>query len=138
MHATRLLLLWLILARVGTAQVYKITDLGSLGGGANASEAQAVNKFGAVAGESCVDPECTQTHPFLWTSAIGLRDLGTLPNDDMYAVATGVNALDQVSGSSAFAEPFSGNTHAFLWSEIGGMQDLGTLGCPDITGANGI
>lgn len=138
MHATRLLLLGLILTGVGTAQLYKITDLGALGGSADESQAQAVNILGHVAGSSCIDPECTQTHPFLWTSAVGLRDLGTLPNGDIFAVATGVNDLDQVVGSSAFAEPFSGNTHAFLWGESGGMQDLGTLGCPDITGANGI
>lgn len=138
MRATGLLLLCLIVARVGAAQIYHITDLGSLGGQADASQALAVNKFGDVAGQSCVNPECTETHPFLWTSATGLRDLGTLPNGGMFAIATGVNDSDQVSGLSAFEQPFSGNTHAFIWSEVGGMQDLGTLGCPDITGANGI
>jgi probable HAF family extracellular repeat protein len=132
------LLLWLVLARVGTAQVYKITDLGSLGGAGDASEAMGVNLFGHVAGESCLDQECTQTHPFLWTVATGLQDLGTLPNGNMYAIATGINDSDQVVGSSAVEQPFSGETHAFLWNEGEGMQDLGTLGCPDITGANGI
>jgi probable HAF family extracellular repeat protein len=137
MQANRLLLLWLVLAQVATAQVYRITDLGSLGGSSNASEAFGVNLFGHVAGESCLDQECSETHPFLWTAATGLQDLGTLPNGDTFAIATGLNDSDQVVGSSAFAQPFVG-THAFLWSESRGMQDLGTLGCPDVTGANGI
>ena len=133
-----LLLLWLMLAQFGFAQVYKITDLGSLGETANASEALGINVFGHVVGESCLDLECTQLHPFLWTAPNGIQDLGTLPNGDVYAIAAGVNDFDQVVGSSAFSQPFSGNTHAFLWSERTGMQDLGTLGCPDITGASGI
>jgi probable HAF family extracellular repeat protein len=138
MQAKTLLLLWFVLAQFGTAQIYKITDLGSLGGSADASEALGVNLFGHVAGESCLDPECSQTHPFLWNALIGLQDLGTLPNGDTFAIATGLNDSDQVVGASSFEQPFSGNTHAFLWSERGGMQDLGTLGCPDVTGANGI
>jgi probable HAF family extracellular repeat protein len=136
MNAKRFLFLWLILAPVAVAQVYKITDLGTLGG--NYSEALSINAFGHVAGDSCLDLACTEVHPFIWTHATGIQDLGTLPNGGTYAVAAGLNFWDQVVGSSAFTQSFMGNTHAFLWTKTGGMQDLGTLGCPDITGANGI
>jgi len=136
MVAKRLLLLCLTLAQVSMAQVYKITDLGSLGG--NYSEALSINDFGHVVGDSCLDLACADVHPFYWTHATGIQDLGTLPNGNTYAIATGLNLLDQAVGSSAFMQPFAGNTHAFLWTGIEGMQDLGTLGCPDITGANGI
>lgn len=136
MKAKRFLVLWLTLAQVAVAQVYKITDLGSLGG--NYSEALSINAFGHIVGDSCLDVACTEVHPFIWTHATGIQDLGTLPNGGTYAVATGLNLLDQVVGSSAFTQPFMGRTHAFLWTKTGGMQDLGTLGCPDITGANGI
>ena len=136
MSAKSLLLLCLTLSQVALAQVYKFTDLGSLGG--NYSEALSINDFGHVVGDSCFDLACTEVHPFLWTHATGIQDLGTLPTGNTYAIATGLNLLDQAVGSSAFMQPFMGNTHAFLWTRTEGMQDLGTLGCPDITGANGI
>jgi probable HAF family extracellular repeat protein len=136
MVAKCLLLLCLTLAQISMAQVYKITDLGTLGG--NYSEALSINDFGHVVGDSCLDVACADVHPFYWTEATGIQDLGTLPNGNTYAIATGLNLLDQAVGSSAFTQPFAGSTHAFLWTGIEGLQDLGTLGCPDITGANGI
>jgi probable HAF family extracellular repeat protein len=126
-------LLSLLLSPLAVAQVYKITDLGTLAGGS--SEAYGLNALGQVVGTSCVDSDC---HAFLWTKAGGMQDLGTLPGGGSYSVATGVNELMQVAGSSDFAQPFRGDTHAFLWTTTAGMLDLGTLGCPDITGANGI
>jgi uncharacterized membrane protein len=86
MTAKRLLLLWLMLAPLGIAQVYKITDLGTLGG--DFSEASSINALGDVAGDSCVDLDCSELHPFVWMHATGLFDLGTLPHGSTYAVAT--------------------------------------------------
>jgi len=126
-------LLSLFLSPLATAQVYKITDLGTLAGGSSA--AYGLNALGQVVGTSCVDSEC---HAFLWTKSGGMQDLATLPGGGSYSIAAGINELTQIAGSSDFAQPFMGNTHAFLWTSTAGMLDLGTLGCPDITGANGI
>jgi probable HAF family extracellular repeat protein len=129
-------LLLSILAPMAAAQRYKIVDLGSLGG--DYSEAYAVNDFGHVVGDSCLDPACNRMHPFIWSKSTGMQDLGTLPGGNTYATASGINLWGQVAGSSAFAQGLPGDTHAFVWSKREGMHDLGTLGCPDITGANGI
>lgn len=132
-------LLLLLLAPVSAAQRYKIVDLGSLGG--DYSEAYAVNDYGHVVGDSCLDPACDVRHPFIWSEWAGIRDLGTLPGGNTYAIASGINLWEEVAGSSAFAQGLPGDTHAFMWRKSEGIQDLGTLGtlgCPDITGANGI
>jgi probable HAF family extracellular repeat protein len=115
---------------------YSIINLQTLGG--NSSEALSINDAGVVAGDSCVDATttCTIIHPFIWTPARGLQDLGTLSNGGIYGLADGVNNSNQVVGSSDFAGTSMGTTHAFLWT-TSGMEDLGTLGCP-ATAASGI
>jgi probable HAF family extracellular repeat protein len=87
------------------------TDLGTLGG---RSEADAINDLGQVAGFS-TDPE----HPFLWTAADGLLDLG-VDGDGL-----GINDLGQVVGVMASSPP---GGHAFLGTAAAGITDLGTLG----------
>ena len=126
--------LFCLISPLVVAQVYKITDLGTLAGG-SLSQALGLSASGYVVGASCGDSYC---HAFLWTKAGGMQDLGTLPGGGSYSVAAGVNEFMQVAGSSDLTQPFMGNTHAFLWTSTVGMLDLGTLGCPDITGANGI
>ena len=126
--------LFCLISPLVVAQVYKITDLGTLAGG-SLSQALGLSASGYVVGASCGDSYC---HAFLWTKAGGMQDLGTLPGGGSYSVAAGVNEFMQVAGSSDLSQPFMGNTHAFLWTSTVGMLDLGTLGCPDITGANGI
>lgn len=129
-------MLLVFLAPVAMAQRYRVVDLGSLGG--DYSEAYAINDFGHVVGDSCLDLACNLRHPFIWSEPTGMFDLGTLPGGNTYAIASGINVWDQVAGSSSFTESFGGDTHAFVWERSAGLQDLGTLGCPDITGANGI
>lgn len=122
--------------RSGTAQVTVIvgtvTDLGTLGG--PSSEGIGINGTGQVVGRSLT--ASGYTHPFLWTLAGGMRDLGTLGGDcvsyscswigilPILIGAAAINGTGQVVGSSVTA---TGETHAFLWTQAGGMQDLGTL-----------
>ena len=55
-------------------------------------------------------------HPFLWDSARGMQDLGTLGGRQGFAAS--VNGKGQVVGQ---AETQSGETHAFLWQQGSGM-----------------
>src|ERR1019366_3381977 len=64
----------------------------------------------------------TTTHAFLWSSAIGMQELGSIGGGSSYA--TGINNAGQIVG---YYEA-SGTYRAFLWTANTGMQDLGTLG----------
>jgi probable HAF family extracellular repeat protein len=86
------------------------------------SEALAVNLDGDVAGWSFAGGGIV-THPFFWTKAKGMVDVGTLGGPN--GTAVGVNANDVVVGS---ADTTAGARHAFAWTPKGGMVDLGTLG----------
>ena len=129
MQSRRTFALWLFLlfVPIASAQVYKITDLGTLPTG-TFSTATGINNFGHVTGEADIlnrDSEEVD-RAFLWTKKSGMEDLGTLPNpyDDPGFASSGnaVNDLDLVVGGSWF-DPI--NNHAFIWSRTGGMQDLG-------------
>lgn len=100
-----------------------VRDLGNLGGVAWHTP-MAINRRGHVVGFSNVsaaDGGKLHEHAFLWTSATGMRDLGTLYPDDVHSQALGINARDQVVGVSCTAHFAS--CHAFLW-EDGRMSDL--------------
>jgi probable HAF family extracellular repeat protein len=120
--------LFCLIPALAAAQVYLVTDLGTLPGG-SFSYAAGVNNLGQVAGTSQVVNSFSALviHAFLWTKSGGMQDLGTLP--DLYddpnfsSWANGVNDLGLVVGGSWF-DPI--NNHAFAWSHTGGMQDLGT------------
>ncbi len=62
-------------------------------------------------------------HAFIWNSATGLTDIGTLGGHTSYAF--GINDSGQVVGFSYLADNVS--RHAFTWTASGGMVDLGTL-----------
>lgn len=128
--------LFLLLAPLSAAQVYTITDLGTLGG--PSSWAYGINDFGQVVGYSCVDSNCDTLHAFSWISNQGMQDIGTLPGGGSFSVANAVNDQGQVVGGSDFSQPFEGNTSAFIWSMQTTMEDLGNLGCTGITSANGV
>jgi len=97
------------------------TDLGTFGG--PTSEALGIDDLGRVAGWAT--NANYNTRPFFWTSAAGLRELGSLgghPYD--YGQATSVNVRGQVVGNSSTA---TGERHAFLWDAAHGMRDLNDM-----------
>ena len=105
------------------AQVYTITDLGTLPTGTY-SEASAINSFGQVVGTSSIRTGSGMvSHAFLWTRNGGMQDLGTLPGDDgtFSSWGTGINDLGQVVGGS-WQDVRSNNV--FLWTRTAGMQNL--------------
>jgi len=101
------------------AQLYSVTDLGTLGGGN--SGATAINNSGQIVGHSDIAGNAS-THAFLYSNGV-MSDLGTLGGTSSDAFA--LNDSGQVAGSASTAH--NAATHAFLYSG-GGMVDLGTLG----------
>lgn len=96
-----------------------VINLGSLGG--TMGKSGAINDRGEVAGFSSV-PGDSSVHPFLWTAATGMQDLGPL-GTDFLADPAGINNSTQVVGGSC---DMSGNCRAFLW-EKNVMSDLNDL-----------
>jgi probable HAF family extracellular repeat protein len=111
-------LLW----QAGTA-----TDLGTLGGTGhgNGIEAINLNNKGQVVGNSDLAGD-TNFHGFLWTSATGMQDLGTLPGD-ANSLAIGINDAGDLVGVSLDAKF---NPRAFFWRN-GVMTDLNSLAPAD-------
>jgi len=102
----------------GHAEMYTITDLGTLGG--TTSSAYGINDSGQVVGSSSITGG-TATHAFLYDAG-GMTDLGTLGGT--YTTAQGINDSGQVVGYSST----TGNTapHAFVY-DGGIMTDLDAL-----------
>src|SRR5437868_2217064 len=71
-----------------------------------------------------ISPALADTHAFIWTSADGMKDIGSLGGS--VTVARAINDSGQVVGSSNL--PHDTGSHAFIWTEAGGMVDLGTGG----------
>lgn len=94
-------------------------NLGSLGG--TFSTAAAINNRGQAAGASNL-PGDTALHSFLWSSASGLQDLGTIGADD-FNFATWINNAGDVVGTSCAGAL----CRAYVWRSGAGMLDLNTL-----------
>src|SRR5438105_3663682 len=90
-----------------TAQQYKTTVLGTLGGRSVAFD---VNSHGQATGESLA--QNGEVHAFLWTKSGGMQDLGTLGGNS--SSGQGINAAGQVVGIS---RPAGSNiAHPFSWT----------------------
>jgi probable HAF family extracellular repeat protein len=96
------------------------TDLGTLQGGAGFAVADGINDSDTVVGGSTIASGAH--HAFVWTSATGMHDLGTLGGAESWANA--VNGGNAIVGR---ADTRAGRQHAFL-AQNGHMTDLGTLG----------
>jgi probable HAF family extracellular repeat protein len=102
---------------VTTAATYTIKDLGTLGG--RWSEAQGINKVGAIVGSSALASGVPRA--FLYKAGV-MRDLGALAGGQ--SGATAINDSGVVVGSSRV---LSGATRAVRWKN-GIKKNLGTLG----------
>jgi len=108
-----------------------VHDLGNLGGTANpgvlgvGNVAFAINNRSQVTGVSVL-PDEVNAHAFLWTLASGMRDLGTLPGDNISAGLGINNAGDIVGASIAGPDPVGGVPKAVLWHN-GVITDLNTV-----------
>jgi probable HAF family extracellular repeat protein len=81
--------------------------------------ARDVNELDMVVGTSAVAGN-PAVHAFLWTSAAGMRDLGTLGGTDSEAYA--VSDDGRVVGRSM--TPGDAASHGFVWTASGGTVDL--------------
>ena len=91
-------------------------------GGAGAN---AINESGEVVGLGTTSTYLT--HAFLWTSAAGMVDLGTLTGANGYSVAWAINQPGDVAGDAAVSSSTPFPLHAVVWNAGGSIQDLGTL-----------
>jgi probable HAF family extracellular repeat protein len=107
-------------SRAGFFDGATVHDIGTLGG--TQAFAPALNESGQVAGYS--DTAGGFAHPFRWSLATGMLDLGTL-NGAPSSYGRGINGPGQVVGHNdrALSPP-----EAFFWSDTTGMVDIGKLG----------
>ena len=102
--------------------IYRITDIGSLGG--DLTSARAVNSSGHVVGTGRVSIEDQDSRAFYW-DGVTITDIGTLGGPS--ATAFDINDSGIAIGSSSTGGGPDPEHHAFLWDgEL--MEDLGTLG----------
>ncbi len=106
-------------------------DLGNLGGSSDPTVlgsgtfAFGINNAAQVTGVAALKGNQT-FHPFRWTQATGMRDLGVLKGD-LVGAGLAINNRGQIVGASISAPgPESGNPRAFLW-EGNVMYDLNAL-----------
>jgi probable HAF family extracellular repeat protein len=101
------------------APTFKVTKLGGYH-----SYAIAINDSGQVAGNTTVvEPPYGEQrlHPFFWTRAGGLIDVGSDAGSD--SVASAMNNKGEVVGSGRY----HGSEQAFAWTRTGGRIALGSL-----------
>jgi uncharacterized membrane protein len=114
----------LLVATLADAQIYRITDLGSL-------SPISINALGQIAGN-------LNGQAFIWTGSHGLQDLGTLPGgtsssaaviNDLGMVAGMADGSDTVIGLDGVTKQYCSDVvQAFVWTRTKGMRGLGTVG----------
>jgi probable HAF family extracellular repeat protein len=107
-----------VLASVTPSQLYRIADLGSLGG-VGSSDALAINDLGHVTGGSNLSA-------FYWTPQLGMVDLG-VPSTYNSSAGVGINNSGQIAVKTTKGQNGINEGHAFRWAN-GAYQDLGTFG----------
>lgn len=100
----------------------KMIDLGGLGG--TFGYPLWMNNRGDVVGSASPLGDTTQ-HPFLWTKARGMQDLGTFFDPSGFGVALSVNEDTEVVGQ--VSPPDNSGLTAFLWKN-NVLTNLGTIG----------
>ena len=107
-------------------------DIGALAGGLHFSSANGFNNAGQIVGDS--EAGNFETHAFLYDSAHGIVDLGTLPGGHRSSGGA-INNAGEVAGTAATATLA---THLFLYTPGAGMADLGNVGGGSSLTATGI
>jgi probable HAF family extracellular repeat protein len=120
----------LLAVQAATAQQYKVTDLGTLGGQSFGLD---IGQSVEVTGDSYIAcSECALSHAFLYRNGI-MQDLGTLPGGSFssgYGISEGERGKEiLVTGSSNFESCTFDNCSAFhaVLFKNGNVIDLGTL-----------
>jgi probable HAF family extracellular repeat protein len=103
--------------RLSADAIYRVTNLGTLGG--SGTQGFAINNAGQITGVSSTSTG--SLHAFLYSGG-QMTDLGTLGGST--SAGYGINDAGQVTGESALS---TGPSHAFVYGN-GHMIDLGTLG----------
>ena len=101
-----------------------VVDLGNLGT-AVANVASGINNAGVVVGNSLSGSDGT-VHPFVWTSASGIQDLGAFGGTALLTVAPCCHTINDRGEVVGFYIDPTGNMSAFHWHN-NQMVDLNTL-----------
>lgn len=100
-----------------------VRDIGTLGG--PRATVGAINELGQVAGSSSIRGGGGVVHPYRWSEATGMVDLGAFGLGD--AVVTAMNDRWQLTGYASFPLDTISVQRGFFWSPRSGIADIGVL-----------
>src|SRR5215831_18509787 len=133
-HAARHLAIALPLAAGTLAQASQVfAGLGQIPGGTGSAAVAISSDGGVVVGTARTAQGIA--HPFRWTPAGGMVDLGTF-RDGQTAQATGVSSDGSVV--VGYSDVADGSVHAFRWTSAEGLVDIGVLAGGTIAEAQAI
>jgi probable HAF family extracellular repeat protein len=118
--AVFLVLSWLVLTTSVHAQLYGITDLGTLGGNFSEDQGQSLTDAGTIVGDSLTGSG--NDHAFSYSGGV-MTDLGTLGGN--LSLASGINSTGTIV--VGYSKNGGGLYRGFSYSG-GVMTALGTLG----------